>query len=196
MLIKESAYKLIVLKPTRIKRLKIYRPTQTVISKSAIFNISGSLKINKPWDKHRGLPSIFKVLDNATINCESFSFHQCHIIVYENATLTLGKKSFMNHGGRLICKESISIGNHTFIGFDVEIRDTDSHELIGSPRSTPIKIGNHVWIGSKAIILKGVTIGDGAVVAAGSVVTKDVPPNVLVGGVPAKIIKDDVTWIG
>ena len=53
----------------------------------------------------------------------------------------------------------------------------------------PVKIGNNVWIGAHATILAGVTIGDNAVVAAGAVVTKDVPVNVVVGGVPAKIIK-------
>ena len=53
----------------------------------------------------------------------------------------------------------------------------------------PVKLGNHVWIGSNATILAGVTIGDWAVVAAGAVVTKDVPPLTVVGGVPAKVIK-------
>ena len=54
----------------------------------------------------------------------------------------------------------------------------------------PVKIGNKVWIGAHATILPGVTIGDGAVVAAGAVVTKDVPSNVVVAGVPAKVIKE------
>ena len=53
----------------------------------------------------------------------------------------------------------------------------------------PIVVGNNVWIGSHATILKGVTIGDGAIVAAGAVVTKDVPANTIVGGVPAKPIR-------
>ncbi len=53
----------------------------------------------------------------------------------------------------------------------------------------PVKIGNHVWIGSNAAVLSGVSIGDWAVVAAGAVVTKDVPPLAVVGGVPAKVIK-------
>lgn len=64
----------------------------------------------------------------------------------------------------------------------------------GKEKTAPIQIGNHVWIGARAIILKGVTIGDGVVVAAGAVVTKDVPPNTLVGGVPAKIIKENISW--
>lgn len=195
MWIKELLYKLIILKPTRIKGLKIYRPTQSFISSTAIFNISNSLNINKPWEGHNGLPSIFRVSDYATVNCSNFSFHQCSVYVSKHAVLNLGYGSFMNHGGRLFCSQSITIGDNTFIGFDVEIRDTDHHNLIGSPKREPIFIGNHVWIGSKAIILKGVTIGDNAVIAAGSVVTNDVPPNCLVGGNPAKVIREQITWV-
>ena len=55
-------------------------------------------------------------------------------------------------------------------------------------KNKPVKIGNHVWIGTRAIIMKGVTIGDGAIIAAGAVVTKDIPDGSVVGGVPAKVI--------
>ena len=58
----------------------------------------------------------------------------------------------------------------------------------------PIVIQDHVWLGMNVIVLKGVTIGEGAIVAAGSIVTKDVPPHCLVAGVPAKVVKTDVTW--
>jgi len=64
----------------------------------------------------------------------------------------------------------------------------------GKSVATPIIIGDHVWIGMNVTVLKGVTIGDGAVVAAGSMVTKDVPPHSLVAGVPAKVVKTDVEW--
>ncbi len=60
--------------------------------------------------------------------------------------------------------------------------------------SIPIKIGNHVWIGSNVTVLKGVEIGDGSIIAAGSLVNKNIPPGVLAGGVPAKILKEGVTW--
>ena len=76
------------------------------------------------------------------------------------------------------------------------IRDSDNHTIVrdGYTPTAPIKIGNHVWIGVNCTILKGVTIGDGAIIAAGSVVTKDVPAHSLVGGVPAKVIRTDVEW--
>lgn len=72
--------------------------------------------------------------------------------------------------------------------------DTDYHSIDGKPYTVPVTIGNHVWIGCKSIILKGVNIGDGAIIAAGSVVTKDVPPFSLVAGSPAKLIKENVKW--
>ena len=64
----------------------------------------------------------------------------------------------------------------------------------GEQKAQPITIGKHVWIGQNAMILKGVNIGDGAVIAAGAVVTKDVPAGCLAAGVPAKVIKKDVIW--
>ena len=58
----------------------------------------------------------------------------------------------------------------------------------------PISIGNHVWIGINVTILKGVKIGDGAIIAAGAVVTRDVPERCLAAGVPARVIKNNVSW--
>ena len=80
------------------------------------------------------------------------------------------------------------------ISHDFTVMDSDAHALEGSRNTNPVHIGNHVWIGTRVTILNGVTVGDGAVIAAGSVVTKDVAPNSLVGGVPAKMIKNKVEW--
>ena len=107
------------------------------------------------------------------------------------------------------CTESIEIGSMTMIAHGVQIFDNDSHPLNSQERefdyliitnqksgdrpkinTSPIKIGNNVWIGFNSIITKGVSIGDRSIVAAGSVVTKDVPANTLVAGNPAKIIRE------
>ena len=73
--------------------------------------------------------------------------------------------------------------------------DRDYHKFMSDKEAYgEVKIGNNVWIGARAAILKGVTIGDGAVIGAGAVVTKDVPPRCLAAGNPAKIIKEDVYW--
>lgn len=107
--------------------------------------------------------------------------------------ITIGKNVFINacchfqdHGG-------VVIGDGCQIGHQV-VFATLNHELAPEKRKitvpAPIVLGNGVWIGSNATILQGVTIGDNAVVAAGAVVTKDVPAHTIVGGVPARIIKD------
>lgn len=76
--------------------------------------------------------------------------------------------------------------------------DTDFHNIIQNnnlnKETKPILIGDDVWIGSKVTILKGVSIGDGAVIASNSVVTKNVPPRCIVAGNPAKIIRENVQW--
>lgn len=92
---------------------------------------------------------------------------------------------FQDHGG-------VTLGDGCQIGHNV-VFATLNHDIAPERRANtypaPIVLGKNVWIGSNSTILQGVTIGDNAIVAAGAVVTKDVPANTIVGGVPAKIIK-------
>jgi acetyltransferase-like isoleucine patch superfamily enzyme len=115
--------------------------------------------------------------------------------VNQNATLEIGS-GYTNDNAEINCFHSIKIGNDVAISKGVVIRDSDNHIINGNNDSVakPIIIGNHVWVGLNAIILKGVIIGDGSIIAAGSVVTRDVPERCLVGGVPAKILKREVVW--
>jgi len=119
------------------------------------------------------------------------------VVVHENANLSFGN-GYMNVESTIICKKEISIGNGTIIARYVSIRDWDSHTLIDEngemSQPLPIKIGNNVWIGERAMILKGVNIGTGAIIAAGAVVTKDIPQNCLAAGIPAKVIKENMSW--
>ena len=104
----------------------------------------------------------------------------------------VGKHVFLNMGCKFQDQGGIFIGDGTLIGHNVVLA-TLNHAMSprdrGSMIPAPIHIGRNVWIGSNATILPGVTIGDGAVVAAGAVVAKDVPENTIVGGVPAKVIR-------
>lgn len=107
--------------------------------------------------------------------------------------ITVGKGVFFNSGCRLQDQGGITIGDETLLGHNVVLA-TLNHEMDPAHRKdmhpAPIVIGKHVWIGANATVCPGVTIGDGAVVAAGAVVTKDVAANTVVGGVPARRIKE------
>lgn len=106
--------------------------------------------------------------------------------------ITIGKNVFINSGCHFQDQGGITIGDGTLIGHNVVLA-TVNHALEPSKNRlnfyAPIHLEEHVWIGSNATVLAGVTIGKWSVVAAGAVVTKDVPPYTVVGGVPARIIK-------
>jgi acetyltransferase-like isoleucine patch superfamily enzyme len=124
----------------------------------------------------------------------------------ENATISIGKRVFIS--GTIIAAEKIEIGNDVMISWGVTIVDHNSHSISFSERAddvtnwrkgkkdwthvkiAPVTICDKVWIGFNVLILKGVTIGEGAVVGAGAVVTKDVPAWTIVGGNPARIIRE------
>jgi len=106
--------------------------------------------------------------------------------------ISIGKDVFINSGCHFQDQGGITIGDGSLIGHNVVLA-TVNHDLDPINRRknhyAPIHIGRHVWISSNATVLPDVTIEDWAVVAAGAVVTKNVPPNTVVGGVPARIIK-------
>ncbi|GKX67545.1 acetyltransferase [Clostridium sp. TW13] len=121
------------------------------------------------------------------------------IIVGPHAKMVLGNNSFISVGALIISRKLVEIGENCAISWNVQIMDTDFHTICYADNSQntvtkPVKIGDNVWICSNVSILKGVTIGDGAVIGANSIVTKDVPPNTLVSGNPAKVIKENVKW--
>lgn len=103
---------------------------------------------------------------------------------------------FINENVQITVGSTVEIGKGANIGRDVVIRSYDGHSILkeGYEISIPIKIGKHVWIGQGATILKGVEIGDGAIIGACSVVTKNVPPHCIVAGVPAKVKAENISW--
>ncbi len=138
----------------------------------------------------------------------------CHIrgeiLVYGAGAFKIGSHSYLGPGSRIWARESVTIGSHVLISHFVDIHDSNAHSLDWRSRreetldlfergssirpddvsNAPICIEDDVWIGFKSTILKGVTIGRGAVVAAGSVVLKDVAPFTLVAGNPARLVRE------
>jgi acetyltransferase-like isoleucine patch superfamily enzyme len=114
------------------------------------------------------------------------------LIAGRGAELRIGARTLINIGTSINAQKSVIIGEDCNIGHYVLVMDTDFYEVSDRTKKaepSPIRIGNRVWLATRTTVLKGVTIGDGAIVAAGSVVAVDVAPYTMVGGVPARLIK-------
>ena len=133
----------------------------------------------------------------------------CSFSIGENGTCSVGDHTLLN-GALIMAEERIEIGSYCIFSWNVGIADSDFHPIDPAQRrldaialspfaegrparppiaTAPVIIKDNVWIGMGAVILKGVTIGENSIVAAGAIVTHDVPPNVVVAGNPAKIVK-------
>ncbi len=119
----------------------------------------------------------------------------CSFALGVNGSAVVGDFTLLN-GALVMADERIEIGSHCLISWNVGIADSDFHPLEPAQRlidaqavARPVKISDNVWIGMNAVILKGVTIGENSVVAAGAVVTKSVPANCVVAGNPAAVVK-------
>jgi acetyltransferase-like isoleucine patch superfamily enzyme len=134
----------------------------------------------------------------------------CSFAIAENGTCTIGDFTLLN-GALIMAEDKIDIGAYCLISWNVGIADSDFHPLEPAQRlidaqalapffkdrparpklkTAPVRIADNVWIGMNAVILKGVTIGENSVVAAGSVVTKSVSPNTVVAGNPAVVVRE------
>lgn len=115
------------------------------------------------------------------------------------AKLVIGDDTGIS-GGSFCAAKSVTIGSHCLIGANVTVTDCDFHAVKPEGRrhnsdpsdigSAPVVIEDNVWLGANVMVLKGVRIGKNTVVAAGSVVTRDLPPDCVAGGVPAKVLKE------
>lgn len=188
-----------------LTRLKIKRAKELLdISNYAILGQSFAFDIRHPIEKH-----VFLSIDDYSIVQGNYIFEK------DSGYISIGKNCHIGNS-TFISIDSISVGNDVTIAFGCTIYDHNSHstnfidrisdtmqeyhdikkhndEIYDKNwsvvRSAPIRICDKVWIGMNCIILKGVTIGEGAIIAAGSVVVKDVSPWTMVGGNPARKIK-------
>lgn len=116
-----------------------------------------------------------------------------------NGRVTIGNNTLINGGTHILCKSAVTIGADCHLAREVMVRDDDGHphgpagtEPVNLPK--PVIIGDGCWIGQRAMILKGVHLGLGSIVAAGAVVTHDVPAHAVAGGVPAHVIAENEIW--
>lgn len=187
------------------RNCKLYIYPDSIIDihpKAKIEFIKGKFRINASHvdsRKRKNKSQLTLNKDSKLIIEDNFDLYNgASIFVASGAILKFKGGSYLNTNSVINCFEYIEIGYHTYISDNVSIQDSDNHyikhEGVEKPNTLPIIIGDYVWIAKNVIVLKGVTIGNGAVVAAGSVVTKNVPEKCLVAGNPAKIIKENIEW--
>ncbi len=122
----------------------------------------------------------------------------------DGAELTIGAGSAFNGLVRLLLHEArrITVGKSCLFGGDVDVAVSDMHTIVDAAsgeRLNPardVRIGDHVWVGQRSLILKGVTIGAHSVIGAGSVVTREIPANCVAAGNPASVVRRGVSWRG
>jgi acetyltransferase-like isoleucine patch superfamily enzyme len=175
--------------PTPYCRIVLDKSAQIILNGVLILGAKENRKSTSETRFSLGKKSSFTI--NGSFSIASGS----DIRVFDNGELILNG-GYCTAGVQIVCFKKITIGKGCAIARDVIIRDTDAHQFINSPypMNQEVSIGEHVWIGNRAIIMKGVSIGDGAVIAAGSIVTTDVPGKCLVGGVPARVLRENVDW--
>jgi acetyltransferase-like isoleucine patch superfamily enzyme len=114
------------------------------------------------------------------------------LVTLPGGHLEVGNNVFINYGSSLVSSAHLKIGDGCLIGTHVMVMDCDFHRVEDKAWDTtgqPIVLEDRVWLGNRSMVLKGVRIGHDAVVAAGSVVTRDVPPRSVVAGVPARVVR-------
>ena len=165
------------------KMLKVFN----ILSQEAI---KITMEINNKYHTPEEIVDLFSVLTGRKVDKTFRLFPPFYTDCGKN--IIVGKNVFINACCKFQDQGGIVIGNGVLIGHNVTLA-TLNHDEIPKYRQNiypkPIKIGDNVWIGSNATILQGVTIGDGAIIGANAVVTKDVPENTIVAGVPAKVIR-------
>lgn len=188
--------------------------------KSRFFGRTPTSESSLPDNWYRADPGVVvhpeaRIINHQSRNCEAISIKShSHIrgellLFAHGGEIHIGEYCYVGEGSRIWSARKISIGNRVLIAHLVTIVDSLTHPVIALKRhkhfkhiitkghplnidldESPVVIKDDVWIGCMSVILRGVTIGKGSIVGAGSVVTKDVPPWTIVGGNPARIIRE------
>jgi acetyltransferase-like isoleucine patch superfamily enzyme len=112
---------------------------------------------------------------------------------YKGAQITIGDRTYINYGASITAYGQVAVGSDCLLGHNLRIMDSSEHGVEQRktiPAAAPVIIEDHVWIGSNVIVLPGVRIGRHSAIGAGSVVTKDVPPNCNAVGNPTRVLRE------
>lgn len=182
----------------KINNVRIFKKAFFKIGKEAIVNGGGLLVINSNYKRMGHQSSSFILMHNSQLNIkgEFDLFYGADIQVFPKAVLSLGS-GYSNINLMIRCNKSITIGNNVMIAHNVTIFDSNFHEFTingkKKEKDAGVVIEDGVWIGANTVILKGVTIGKGAIIGAGSLVRDSIPEHCLACGNPCKVISTNVS---
>lgn len=172
-----------------------YKGTCIDINKTAQVNIQGNLFLNTLTIKGSKAECYLKV------DAEGKMVIKGRVRIAYGSTVRVNNNAYLeirqmgtNVNCNIACSNSIIIGEDVMLGRDVMIYDSDYHKTGSNRKKTIVTIGDHVWIGSRAMIMKGSKIGNGAVISANSWVTGRVKDRTLISGMPAKVLMENVNW--
>lgn len=203
--VKSSAFPVFDL--TQLVYAYMFRPRNMFISSKVRFINRGEYNIEGPFyfgiicNKLGSIVSergLLKISKTGKLICGKNVKISAGCKIHVNGQLKIGNNTYIMPNALIAVNDSLKIGDDCAISWNCQIVDNDGHDfsINGETRNSiaPIVIEDKVWIGSNCIIKKGVTIRKGAVVASGSIVTRDVPERSVVAGMPAKVVRKNVEW--
>ena len=188
-------------------KIGIHHKTLLNLKNSKIIVNNGSLKVGIDFGYFDG-----GIYDSAKDRCKIFMINstlEIHgnvslypgVLIYAiDAHIIIRNNTKINGNVEIISLKKIDIGEECLFAEGIILRDNDGHQINSGngdnkdSEAKEVKIGNHCWIGQRAMLLKGVTLADNVIVGAGAVVAGSFPSNVAVAGIPGKIIKENVSW--
>lgn len=142
--------------------------------------------------------SYFEIKDNARVIFSENTRIGMHFSILCAGKLEFGKNFSSNNGCVFSCMNSIRFGEDVLLGGHITVRDSEGHVITvpdyNNTKSAEVVVGNHVWICNKADLLNSAKIADNTVIAYRSLCKKSYPPNVLIAGLPARIVRKNITW--
>lgn len=173
--------------------LQIYKTAKVIIDGELIIGTNKVTHLSKN-------PAILIIRDNSQliIGRNVLIGPGVSIIVNDNSKLTIADNTYIAADSKIYCSKEIFIGKNSVLSWGLTIIDSDFHQIVFNKQKKmmvkKIQIGDHVWIGANVNVLKGVNIGDGSIIAAGTIMCKSCQKNMLVAGNPGRIIKRGVVW--
>ena len=174
--------------------LSLASSSKIVLEKGARLNFGFFTHI---FSKRRNSKLILEEDASFVLTCKAMIQSGAMIFLGRGKTLKIGRSTFTSNI-KILAHDDITIGDNCIFGWECQIFSGDGHPIYQEEsiinKDVPVVIEDNVWVGSRALILKGVRVGKGSIVAAGAVVTKNVPPNCIVAGNPAKVVKENISW--